>query len=248
MTEHHLVARAADLGTRFGTATVRDPRGGLTTVHDAVTRMAEAHSVVDADERRGSRRHDRISRGQRWLVRILPCIDGLVLLWFVAGVLNVDPRYPDPTALVAVAFAVLGTVAVAAWSAAVGEQLRRFKDADRALVWLAVDPLRRAMVAVSLAMTLLLAALMYVRVSDEVYEATGQTGTLPTVVAVVLAAAVALVNLYVLHCAFADGSPETTDLDRLGRALRKHVRRHERAVAAEAAAVRKAAAKERLRS
>jgi hypothetical protein len=223
---------------RIPEVTVRDPRGGITTAAVVIDRMARAHARIDADERAGSHRHDRISRGQRRSLRLLPVLDGVVLLWFLVGVLNVDLRRPDPTLVVAVALALLGTLAVAAWSAAVGEHLRRSKDADRRLVWAAVDGTGRGMVVLTAAMVGLLAVLMFVRVSDEVHQATGDGGTIAVVVALALAGAVVLLNLYILYLSMSDGSAVTTELDRLGRALRPHLRRHERAET-RAAAVRR---------
>lgn len=215
--------------------TVRDPRGGVTTASAIVDRMARAHAQIDHDERAGSRRHDRISAGQRRLLRLLPVLDGLVLLWFLVGVLNVDLRRPDPVLAVAVALALLGTLAVAAWSAAVGEHLRRSKDAGRRLVWAAVDATGRGMVALTVVVVGLLGVLMFVRVSDEVHQATGLGGTMAVVVALALAGSVVLLNLYILYLSMSDGSATTTELDRLGRALRPHLRRHARAQARAAA-------------
>jgi hypothetical protein len=207
---------------------VRDPRGGRSTVDELLDRRAEVHARIDAEERDGSRRHHRISLGRRWLLRLLPVLDGLVLCWFLVGVLNADLRNPDPTVAVAAVLAVLGSIAVAAWNATVGEHLRRWKDEDGNLEWGAVDGVGRGLLGAGAVMWALLGAMMYVRVSDEVYQATGVDGAAVVVVALALSAAVVLVNAYVLVLAFADGSPLTGELDRIGRAAGPAVRRRHR--------------------
>jgi len=213
---------------RFLDTPVRDPRGGITTVDAALERMAEAHRRITADEQAGSEQHRRISRGQRWLLRLLPLLDGLILFWFLTGILNADLRTIDTTVIIAAALALLCTVAVAAWTATVGEHLRRYKDIGRNLVWGAVDGLGRGMVVLTALMCALLAAMMYVRVSDEVFQATGVAGVGAIVIAITLAAAVVLVNGYVLYLSFSDGDSVTTELDRLGRVVSPHLRRRDR--------------------
>lgn len=198
---------------------LRDPRGGRTPTAQLLARREELHDRIDAEERTGSRLHHRISRGRSWLVRVLPLVDGLVLCWFLIGVLNVDLEAPGVTLAVAVALAVLGSVAVASWNAAAGEHLRRWKDDQGNLEWGAVDGVGHGLLLAGAATWILLAAMMYVRVGDEAYQAGGVAGPATAVVAVAFAAAIVLVNAYVLVLGFADGSPLTGELDRLGRSL-----------------------------
>jgi MFS family permease len=155
-------------------------------------------------------------------------IDGVILFWFLAGVLNLDLNTPHFMIAVAAALAVLGTVVSAAWSVAVGEHLQRYKDEQRNLVWGAVDGVGRGMVYITGIFIALLAALMYVRVSDEVYQATGVVGIASTVIALAFAAAVVLVNTYMLYLSFSDGTSRTRELDRLGRQIKPHLRRRDR--------------------
>lgn len=221
------VARAE----RIPDAPVRDPRGGVTTVGTLVTDGARVRASVLAEREAGSEEHRRISGGQRAALRLLPLLDGLVMFWFLIGVLNVDLREPDATMLVALALALLCTVAVAAWVGTVGRHLRGWKDADGNPVWVATDGTCRGMLVLTGIAVSMLGVLMYVRVADEVYQATGVGGAGASVVAVVLAIAVVLVNLYVLYLSFADGSSRTTDADRLARAVRPHLRRRARELA-----------------
>lgn len=109
---------------------VHDPRGGLTTIGTLVTDGARVRASVLAEREAGSEEHRRISRGQRVALRLLPLLDGPVMFWFLIGVLNVDLREPDATMLVALALALLCTVAVAAWVGTVGAP---GQDADAAV-------------------------------------------------------------------------------------------------------------------
>lgn len=228
---HRQRAVAQSVVDRIPEKVVPDPRGGRTTVSALVDDVAGARDTVRTEQRGGSERHRRISTAQRWQLRLLPVLDGLVLSWFLVGVLNVDLRRPDATLVVALALAVLCTIAVAAWVATVGRHLRRYKNDTGDVVWTLTDGTARGMLALTAVAVLMLGVVMYVRVSDEVFQATGVGGPGAAVVAVVLAVAVVLVNVYVLYLSFADGSPLTTEADRLGRAVRKPLRRRESAQA-----------------
>lgn len=210
---------------------VRDPRGGLVTVENALSRMDELRHRIDVDERAGSRAHDRISRLQRILLRLLPPLDGVILFWFLTGVLNADLRTVDATVVIAAALALLCTVGVAAWTAAVGEHMQRYKDPGRNVVWPLVDGLARGMLVLTAIMAALLATMMYLRVEDEVYQSTGAPGPTATIIAATLATAVATVNLYVLYLSFTDGSALTRELDRLAGVLAPHLRRRDQRTA-----------------
>jgi len=224
---------------RFPDTPIRDPRGGMTTIDALLDRAAEAHERINAEERSGSEKHRRISRGQRRLVRALPLLDSLIVFWFLAGVLNADLRTIDATTVIAMALALLCTLAVAAWNAVVGQHLRRFKDAHANLVWDAIDGIGRCMIAVTAGAWALLAAMMYVRVSDEVYQATGVLGVAALIIALALACALALMNAYVLYLSFNDGSSATAELDQIGRAVAPHLRRRSRWLAQEERAARR---------
>jgi hypothetical protein len=219
---------------------IRDPRGGLTTVAAASADMQDLRHAVLGETRAGSRRHLRISRTQRLVVRLLPALDWVVLVWFLTGVLNVDLRVVDPALLVAVALALLCTIAVAAWTSAVGEHIQRSKDDRGDVVWQHLDTTSWALLAITLVMSALLGVLMYVRVADEVYQATGVADATGVAIALALAASVVLLNTYVLYLSFRDGSVATRDLDRLGRAVAPHVRRQHRAHGRARAAARRA--------
>lgn len=207
---------------------IRDPRGGTYPLRDLLERRTEVHQQIDEDQRGGSRRHDAISPAQRMLARLLPVLDGLVLFWFLTGVLNSDLRRVDVLLVVAAVLAVLASVAVAAWNVQVGRHLQGFTDPQRRVVWGGLDVTAVTMVVGTAVMWLLLAAMMVLRVREEVFQATGVRDTTGWVIALTLACALVLVNAYTLHLALSDGSRLTRELAALGRALRGPLRRRRR--------------------
>ena len=210
----------------IGERIVPDAQGSADTVRGLTAHLADVQQRIRTDP--ASSRHRRISSAQRWLRRLLPLLDGAVLSWFLVGVLNVDVRHPDADAAVAVALALLATVALAAWATIVGEHLARFVDDRRRLAWAAVDAVGWGMVVLTATVWTLLAAMMWVRVRNEVYEATGVLDTAGVVIPAALAASVVVVNAYVLYLSWSDGSDETREAERLGRILTPHLRDRQR--------------------
>ncbi|MFC5061544.1 hypothetical protein [Actinomycetospora atypica] len=220
-------AAETDLALLPDTA-VKDPRGGISTVAQLGRRLANRREELEA--RRDEGRHRRVSRLHRVLMRLLPPLDLVVLFWFLVGVLNVDLEVVDPVLGVAVALAVLGSIALAAWAHVVGEHLQRYADGRGELSLGALDVVARAMLVVTMTVWALVGAMMFVRVHDEVFQATGASDAAGTVIALVMTAAIVVLNVYVLYLAFADGSLETRELDRLARVVLPHLRRQERLV------------------
>jgi hypothetical protein len=205
---------------------VRDPRGGADTLRHLSAAMDGIRDRIEHDPE--DQRHRRISRWSRLLVHGLPVLDGLILFWFLAGVLNADLRRVDVLTAVAAGLALLASLALALWSRNVGEHLQGFADRRGALIWRALDGTALLMLAVSVVVWSLVAAMMVVRVRDEVFQATGELGRDGTLIGIVLGAALVVLNATVLHLAFADGSPDTRDLDRLARVVLPQRRRQER--------------------
>ncbi|MEJ2862427.1 hypothetical protein [Actinomycetospora flava] len=220
--------------------TPRGRHGGGRTVRQLAVDMEAVRNRIDRDP--DDRRHRRVSRFSRVLVRALPVLDGLILFWFLANVLNADLGALDVLTLVSAGLAVLASLALAEWSRLTGEHLQEFRDRSGALQWGALDTTARLMLAVSLVVWLLVAAMMVVRVRDEVFQATGVLDGAGLLVAIVLGAALVVLNATVLYLAFADGSADTRELDRLARVVVPQRRRHERL------ARRLAAQTERLRT
>ena len=246
MNEHalgRLLARRNahhDIADRVATTPIRDPRGGITTVADALARMEKKQREIDDIAQAGSRYHHRISTAQRRLVHLLPLLDGLILLWFLTGVLNVDLTRFDPTLAIAAALALLCTAGVAAFNTVVGQHLQRSKDRHTAdLVWDHLDLTSWILLALGIAMASLLGVMMDVRVSDEVFQATGVLGGAAAIIALTVAAATVLVNLAVIYLSYRDGSPLTHELDQLAHSTRHHLSREHQARARAQATTRR---------
>lgn len=225
---HRRGALAADEADCVLAAEVRDPRGGSSPVRALVDRRLELHEGIDEDRRAGSRRHERISRGQHALAAVLPALDGLVLFWFLVAILNVDVRRPDVTVLVAAVLAALASIAVGAWNSRLGHHLQTFIDDHRRIPWGGLDVTTLVMLVATGMMWLALGTMMALRVAEEVYQATGRHDVTGWVIAGALAWALVLVNAYVLHLALSDGSAQTRELDALGAVLRRPLRQLER--------------------
>lgn len=241
------LARLARRRHRTWTALVQLPEttppgrsSGGRTVRRLAADMEAVRGRIESDP--DDRRHRRVSPFSRALVRVLPVLDGMILFWFLAGVLNADLRTVDIVTLVAAGLALLASLALAEWSRLTGEHLQGFADRRGVLQWGALDTTARILLATGVVVWLLVASMMVVRVRDEVFQATGVLDGSGLLVAVVLGVALVVLNATVLYLAFADGSADTRELDRLARVVAPRRRRHERL------ARRLAAQTERLRA
>jgi hypothetical protein len=84
------------------------------------------------------------------------------------------------------------------------------------------------MLAMSIALWLLVATMMVVRVPQRGLPGHRGSRRHREAIAVALGAALVVLNATVLYLAFADGSADTRDLDRLARVVVPSLRRHER--------------------
>lgn len=213
---------------QFAHRTIRHPGGGLVTIGSAFQELRQLRQVIRAEQDAESHRHEKVGRFQRFLTWFLPILDGFVFLWFMIGIMNVDLRQPGLLFGIAAVFATIATVVVAAWNAVLGQRLRIHKSESKGIIWDAVETLDKIMLGISAVMALLVGTMMFVRVHEEIYQATGANNAASIIIAVALAAAVVVLNLYVLLLVFQDGSTQTHRADQLTRKLRRPVRRHER--------------------
>jgi hypothetical protein len=219
--QHTVLARVRE----FAGTPVRGARGQRIPIRVALREAVRLQRRVDTEEASGSHRHERVGAGRRAIAAGLPVLEFALLCWFMAGVLNVDLDRPGFTAVMAAALAALGSVTWAAWSRTLAAHLRRYKGGSGSLAWRHVDPLGRAMTYLTVVGGLLLAVLMYMRVDDEVYQATGRNGLAGVVLSLVLASASLILTEFLLYISFADGSNVTDDLDHLARVTRKPIAR-----------------------
>jgi hypothetical protein len=203
---------------------VSDPDGGSIPVRQAITEQRALQERIRVESAQGSRLHHRVSSGQRLTAALLPLVDLAVFIWFAAGVLNIDWAEPDPVRLsIAVALALLGTIAAAVFGHAVGAHLRLAKAPDGELHWPSLGVISRAMLLVTGALAVLLGLLMSVRVYEEAIQATGGHGLLPLALATALGVTTAITNGFIVYVGFADGSIATERLGALDKVTRPQI-------------------------
>ena len=219
-----LAARAAVLRRRAAevrTGLVRGRSGAAESEPERVERHQRLAATVTASLDRGEGRHRRPSGGARFAARLLPWIDALLFGYFVAGVSNADLVRPWTTpvaSLVTVAFTAFLVLTVAVFTPWLGHDLRAHKSASGHVRFADIGPVSTGLLTVWGLLVTAIAVTMFVRVRTEA----GYAGADPwaaTVVAVLLALAAVAMTGFVLVVAVADGSPETDELDALGRGL-----------------------------
>jgi hypothetical protein len=204
-----------------------DPRGGVITPFTLVSEGRELHSRVRDEWAQGGDVHRRLPRLTRWIPPAVAVLDGLLLFYFMAGVVNVDLDAPAlwPTT-VAVTFAVFGATVAMGWLVLTGHGLKACRSARGGVTWGAVDALLAFELLVAAAAISAVAVLMFIRVRQDVVDALGPVpGSTAVLLAAVFAVLSGTANLCVLIVHARDGSTKTERLDELARTVRRHRRR-----------------------
>jgi hypothetical protein len=154
----------------------------------------------------------------------------ILLLFFFAGVTNVDWREPLSAELL---FAVILAAAVTAVSFAyftlLGNRLRRLKGETGTIELSELDTVTRALAIGSVPIMGALATLMFVRMREEVLTALGSDAqTQALVIGATLAILGIVANIVVIAVHAFDGSDEADRLDALGAAARVPLRKAHR--------------------
>jgi hypothetical protein len=202
---------------------VRHPDGGLRPV-DEVARDEEAQRVqIEDDRARGSRKHHRLPRWIGGIPRIVLVVDLSLLLYFFAGITDVDWSSPLSADLAfALLLAVMVTVLSYGFLAFAGHRLRSYKDHSGAIPVADLDGLTKTSAVAGFVVIAVLAALMFTRMRTEVLYALGpgNEGT-ALLVALTLAVVSALANFLVIAIHALDGSDQVTRLEALSEAVRR---------------------------
>lgn len=194
---------------------VPHPVGG----HDTAATLEDAgmllRSQIDAEMTDGSLKHVRFPRWIRHIPKFVLVVDFSMLLYFFAGITNVDWESPISASLVfAGLLAAMVTVLSYGFLAFAGYRLRTFKDHSGAIARHALDGLTKAACGAAAGGVAAIAALMFVRMRAEVLDALGPGGWVTAVlIAVVLAVVSALANFLVVLIHALDGSDEVARLD-----------------------------------
>ncbi len=219
-----LRARQAELHTRAGYRAgirVRHPDGGQRPVSETQQDEAAARRQIEDETARGSRKHHRLP----WWIGRIPIlvllVDFSLLLYFFAGVTDVNWGAPLSADLVfAVLLAAMVTVLSYGFLAFAGHRLRGYKDHSGAVAFTELDGLTKVACWASAAGIAVLATLMFVRMRAEVLDAYGR-GAWNTALVIALAVAVVSVmaNFLVVAIHALDGSHEVARLNALSAAV-----------------------------
>ena len=194
---------------------VPHPVGG----HDTAAMLERAGAAlrdrIDAEMADGSLKHTRFPRWIRGIPKLVLVADFSMLLYFFAGITNVDWAAPvSPSLGFAALLAAMVTAATYGFLAFAGYRLRTYKDHSGAIARHALDGLTKAACGAAAGGGAAVASLMFVRMRSEVIDALGTRGWVTAVlIAVVLAVVSALANFLVILIHALDGSDDVARLD-----------------------------------
>jgi hypothetical protein len=194
---------------------VRHPDGGHDTVELLERAGADLRSRILAEKADGSLKHVRLPRWIRHIPQFVLIADFCLLLYFFAGITNVDWQNPVSEDLgFAILLGAMVTMLSYGFLAFTGYRLRTYKDHSGAIPRRALDSLTKAACCAAAGGAAAIAALMFVRMRAEVIDTLGAQGwATAVVIAVVLAVVSALANFLVILIHALDGSDEVARLD-----------------------------------
>jgi hypothetical protein len=209
---------------------VRHPDGGERTVAGTLADEEEQRQQIGRQAGMGSRKHRRLPRWQRWIPKFVLFFDFALLLYFFAGITNVDWQSPLSMNLAfATALAAMVTVLAYGFLAFTGHRMRSYKNHAGTVHLDELDGLTKAAFGTAIAVIIVLAALMYLRIHSEVINALGpQAGATTLVIPLAVAVVSAVANYLVVLIHALDGSDEAARLDRLAAATRRPARKAHR--------------------
>jgi hypothetical protein len=209
---------------------VRHPVGGHEAVGDVQQDRAALRAQIDGEIASGSRKHQRMPLWIGNIPKLVFIFDVALLLYFFAGITDVDWSSPVSMNL---AFAALLASMVTTLSygflAFTGYRLRGYKDHSGAVTLDDLDTLTRIACWASFIGVLVVATLMFIRMRTEVLYALGpQAGVTALVIALVLAVVSVLANYLVVAVHALDGSDQVARLDSLSAATYRPLSRAHR--------------------
>ena len=209
---------------------VKHPDGGERTVAETLADEEEQRQQINHETAMGSLKHRRLPRWQHWIPKFVLFFDFALLLYFFAGITNVNWQSPLSINLAfAIALAAMVTVLTYGFLAFTGHRMRSYKNHAGTVHLDELDGFTKAAFGTALTVISVLAALMFLRIRSEVIDALGpQAG----VTALMIPLAVAVVNgvanyLVVLIHTF-DGSDEVHRLNKLATATHRLTRKAHR--------------------
>jgi hypothetical protein len=209
---------------------VKHPDGGERTVAETQADEDEQRLQITRETAIGSRKHRRLPRWQGWIPRLVLTFDFALLLYFFAGVTNVD--WQDPLSMnlaFATALAAMVTVLTYGFLAVTGHRMRSYKNHAGTLHLDELDGFTKGAFGAAMVVIAVLATLMYLRIRSEVTGALGtQAGMTALVIPLAVAVVSAIANYLVVLIHALDGSDEVARLDKLAAAIHRPTRKAHR--------------------
>jgi hypothetical protein len=216
----HMLTVAADflMKTR-----VRHPDGGESSVAEVLEHEQAQRNLIQQQAAEGSAKHRRAPRWIHWIPRLVLCFDFALLLYFFAGITNVDWSSPLSMAMAfATVLAAMVTVLSYGYLAFTGHRLRGHKDHTGTVHRDDLDGFTRIITGVAVVVIFVIAALMFLRMHTEVLYALGlQAGLTALLIASGLAIVSAAANFLVVAIHALDGSDDVARLEKLSAAARR---------------------------
>jgi hypothetical protein len=209
---------------------VKHPDGGERTVTETRADEEEQRQQVNREMAMGSRKHRRLPRWQGWIPKFVLFFDFALLLYFFAGITNVDWQSAVSMSL-AFAITLAGMVTVLAYGflSFTGHRMRSYKNHEGTLHLDELDGFTKAAYGTAMTVITVLAALMYLRIHSEVIDALGpQARVTALVIPLAVAVVSAVANYLVVLIHALDGSDEVARLDKLAAATRRPTRKAHR--------------------
>jgi hypothetical protein len=211
-------------------ARVKHPDGGERTVKQTLADEQAQRDQITRETAMGSRKHHRLLRWQRWIPKFVLLFDFCLLLYFFAGITNVDWQSPVSMNLgFATTLAAMVTLLAYGFLAVTGHRMRSHKNHAGTVHLDELDGFTRAMFVTSMAVLTVVASLMFLRIRSEVIGALGPgAGTTALVIPLAVAMVSAVANYLVVLIHAFDGSDEVHRLDKLAAATRRVTRKAQR--------------------
>jgi hypothetical protein len=209
---------------------VKHPDGGERTVAQTLADEEAQRTQINHEAAMGSRKHRRLHRWQRWIPKFVLFFDFALLLYFFAGITNVDWQSPLSMNL-AFATALAGMVTVLAYGflAVTGHRMRGHKNHMGTVHLDELDGFTKAAFWTAMTVVTVVAALMFLRIRSEVIDALGpQAGVTGLVIPLAVAVVSAVANYLVVLIHALDGSDEVHRLEKLAAATRRPARKAHR--------------------
>ncbi|MGH3277728.1 MAG: hypothetical protein ACRDNW_01145 [Trebonia sp.] len=214
-------AQALLIGADYRTKDpVRHPDGGKVTAQEAYDEATAERVRIENDTRQGSRKHQRVAGWVRQVPMLVLAFDLLLLLYFFAGITDVNWASPLSASLgFAVLLAAMVTVLSYGFLSYTGHRMRACKDHSGAVPLEDLDALSKVTLIGALIVIAILATLMFTRMRTEVIYALGPgSGGTALVIALTLAAVSGAANLLVIGIHAHDGSDQVDRMHKLSAA------------------------------